>query len=175
MHTLDKFFEEAKNVKNFDWKNSTFCGIKERSDVNSNMIIDILKWLRRDRAWTFTEVLSKRIAIIYWVNRLLENNNMNQSNRLGFLKHQERDLIFVTKHCISHNDNVDFESLLKVQQEIVNLEPNNGKALADMVDTCMKLERYVLFYYSSTPIRILIGFAYIHQKMANCCFQIPFS
>ena len=141
MRTLDKFFDEAKRQENFDWKNSTFCGIKERSHVNSSLILNILEWLRRDRAWTFSEVLSKRMAVIYWVNRLLENNNMNQSNRLAFLKHQERDLIFVTKYCISHDDQVDFESLLKVQKEIIDLEPNNGRALADMADTCMKLEK----------------------------------
>ena len=119
----------------------------------------IINLLDRDQPWTFSQQLSKRIAAIYWMNRLLKNNDSNLSNRLWFLKHQEEDLKFVTKYCISPNEEVDFESLLKVQREILDLEPGIGKPLVAMVDTFMKLERYFFHlihqYFSFTNCKWL--------------------
>ena len=159
LNTLKKFFDEAKNNKKLDWKKSTFCGIKERSHVNSILIMHIINLLDRDQPWTFSQQLSKRIAAIYWMNRLLKNNDSDLSNRLWFLKHQEEDLKFVTKYCISPNEEVDFESLLKVQREILDLEPGIGKPLVAIVDTFMKLERYFFHlihqYFSFTHCKWL--------------------
>ena len=98
--------------------------------------------INEDRCYTIEEVISKRLAVIYWYDKLLGNNDMNSSNRIGFLKSQERELIFVTKRYICSDENVDLEALLKIQKEIAEIEPDNGKNFVSIADTCIKLKRY---------------------------------
>ena len=142
MALIDKFFKKIKNVPNYDWKNCSFSGLKERFFVDTSVILHLLGRINEDRCYTIEEVISKRLAVIYWHDKLLGNNDLNSSNRIVFLKAQERELIFVTKRYICSDENVDLEALLKIQKEIAELEPDNGKNFVSIADTCIKLKRY---------------------------------
>ena len=47
-----------------------------------------------------------------------------------------------TGRYICSDENVDLEALLKIQKEIAELEPDNGKNFVSIADTCIKLQRY---------------------------------
>ena len=142
MALIDKFFKKIRNTPNYDWKNCSFSGLKERFFVDTRVILHLLGRINEDRCYTIEEVISKRLAVIYWHDKLLGNNDLNSSNRIVFLKAQERELIFVTKRCICSDENVDLEALLKIQKEMAELEPDNGKNFVSIADTLIKLKRY---------------------------------
>ena len=72
----------------------------------------------------------------------MTNNDLGSENRLSFLKCQARDLILLTRYYICSHENVDLEVLLRIQKEIVEMEPDNAKHFLAIADTCIKLQRY---------------------------------
>ena len=68
---IDKVFKKIKNEPNFDWKNCTFGGLKDQLFVDSRVIMHLLSRINEDSCYTFEEMISKRLSVIYWHNRLV--------------------------------------------------------------------------------------------------------
>jgi hypothetical protein len=49
MTLIDKFFKKIKNAPNYDWKNSSFSGLKERFFVDTRVILHLLGRINEDR------------------------------------------------------------------------------------------------------------------------------
>ena len=111
MKLLDRFFKRIENVQNYDWKNSTFNGFKQRFFVDSKVILYILAGIRNEKPSTIQDCISKNLSAIYWQDRILTNNDLGSENRLSFLKCQARDLILLTRYYICSHENVDLEGI----------------------------------------------------------------
>ena len=82
---VQKFFEQTKNKPDYDWKNSSFAGLKEKPFLDTNVILEIVKKLRNKYyAKNGLKSYSLTFGIAYWYDRLLAQKKLSI--------HEEKDV-----------------------------------------------------------------------------------
>ena len=122
MAVVQKLFEQIKNKPDYDWKNSSFAGLKEKPFLDTNVILEIVKKLRNKYyAKNGLKSDSLTLGIAYWYDRLLAQKKLSI--------HEESDVKTLK------------ESLKFFEQVTLLDEGKTGKVFGSIADIYMKLER----------------------------------
>ena len=84
-----------------------------------------------------------KLAEIYWLNRLLAKEEIpHRPIFLGLLQTSLFAVINYAHVYNLHDDNINFEAILKVQKEIIDIDPDDEKKFLAIANTCIALQRY---------------------------------
>ena len=122
MAVVQKFFEQTKNKPDYNWKNSSFAGLKEKPFLDTIVILEIIKKLR-NKYYGKNGLKSDSLTfgIAYWYDRLLAQKNVSI--------HDESDVKILK------------ESLKFFEQVTLLDEGKTEKVFGSIADIYMKLER----------------------------------
>ena len=122
MAVVQKLFEQTKNKPDYDWKNSSFAGLKEKPFLDTKVILEIIKKLRNKYyAKNGLKSDSLTLGIAYWYDRLLAQKNVSI--------HDESDVKILK------------ESLKFLEQVTLLDDGKTGKVFGSIADIYMTLER----------------------------------
>ena len=122
MAVVQKLFEQIKNKPDYDWKNSSFAGLKEKPFLDTKVILEIIKKLRNKYyAKNGLKSDSLTLGIAYWYDRLLAQKNVSI--------HDESDVKILK------------ESLKFLEQVTLIDDGKTGKVFGSIADIYMTLER----------------------------------
>ena len=119
---VQRLFEQTKNNPNYDWKNSSFAGLKEKPILDTKVILEIIKKLRNKYyAKNGQKSDSLTLGLAYWYDRLLAQKKLSI--------HEESDVKILK------------ESLKFFEQVTLLDEGKTEKVFGSIADIYMKLER----------------------------------
>ena len=119
---VQKLFVHFLNKPDYDWKNSSFAGLKEKPFLDTDVIFEIIKKLR-NKYYVKNGIKSDSLThgIAYWYDRLLAQEKLSI--------HEEKDVKILK------------ESLKFFEQVTLLDEGKTEKVFGSIADIYMKLER----------------------------------